>query len=1365
MWPSSAPLRRWLRSLLLLSLLASGATVAFAQAKGVSVRLSLLPGDLDTLTAAQAVATLRADPALAGVAFDVLPSSGLDAAARQKLQAADVVLINTVGEALLRSVTPEVEALVRRGAKVHAVGSTWNEGLQRMGLLRDPKLQAYMAAGGASNVAQMLRAALAREVPALRNLKVQAPTTLPEFAAFDVEAGASFDTVTAYQQAYLVRHPERRQRAWIGVLFYRSNALSGQTATVAALARAVEARGYNVLPVYGYPTERAIEQFFIDDAGRPRVAAVLALSLKIGNTPDKTVALLKQLDVAVVNVIALNSQTRAQWEASAQGLDLAERSWQVGGAEFAGALAPTVVATKERVRDAATGLDIVQETPVAERVERAAARATRWADLRSKPAADKRVALMYYNYPPGKENVGASYLNVLPQSLWALLQRLQREGYRTEGAPTSPDALFDRVKAEGVNINSVAAGALEKLVRSAKPVMLPVATYRRWFADLPRPLRERMVKAWGEPGSPGVMQWKDPQGQAYFVFPVLRFGNVLMGPQPTRGWEQSPDKLYHDTTLPPHHQYLAYYLWLQREFKADAMVHIGTHATHEWLMGKEVGFTAADPGEVVVGDVPQLYPYIVDDVGEALQAKRRGMAAIISHLTPPLDTAGLDPDMKSLIGKMDDYTVALQRSPGAAAGHLADIDALARKLGVLKDAGLKRVATEEDVETLEHYVKEINEKLVPFGLHSLGVVPSEAARLATARAVWSVDKTLEPAERAQREAETAAAIEASAAAELDALVDGLAGRYIAAGPGNDPVRNPDALPTGRNLFGFDPTRMPSQGIWAQGEKLAKDYLADWHKRHGGAWPKKVVFNLWGVETSRHEGLIEAEIMALMGVKPVWDARGRVTGVALVPRAELKRPRVDVTVIPSGLYRDLFPPLMRLLDLAVSALQDAPEADNPARAHTAATKAALMAAGLDATEAEQLSRVRLYTVPSGAYGTNLDSAIPLSNTWSNEKQLADIYFMRMSHPYGQGLWGSLPGERDAGAAAALRVNLLNQALKGAQAVVHSRSSTVYGALDGDDFYQYLGGTAMAIRQVNGNTPEVGVVDMSNPKGARHDTLERFIGREMRSRYINPKWMDAMLKEGYAGGRFVSTVAENLWGWQVTVPEAVDGTKWQGLMEAWVDDKHGLNIRNRLREAKALDTYEAMLNRMRVAIEKGYWKADATTVQRLEKAHQDIAAEVGVSCNRDTCATAALTAQAERQDQQSMEQALSAPAPELRPTAGETTTPSAARAAQPLAKGPDLNSPPDGATPQPPLIEGREMVEIPPKPMAQPPQAAERVVQSLTGLLALALVLSGFLFRRWQAGAREENTMSKALAMPWTGFIGTASKPILASPVQR
>ena len=1079
-------------------------------------KVALLLGDLDSMAAVRAVAELRREAALKDLRFDVIATRALDADARRRLMQADLVIVNTIGEGLAHGVAAELAALRDRRVPAWAVGTTWYERLAGLGLQRDDTLHRYMAEGGVANVVQLVRAALVKSL-GLR-LRLVPPQPIPEVAAFDPVTGQVHADPAAYQRAYLARHPERRGRPWIAILFYRSNALSGQTATVAALAQAIEARGANPLPGYGYPNDRAVEQLLIDDHGRSRVAAVVALSMKIGTAPDKIVPVLQRLDVAVINAMTLNSMTRAQWEASPTGLDLTERAWQVAGAEFAGAVAPTVVATKERTLDAATGLSYLAETPIPDRVERAAGRAARYALLRHKTAAERRVAVMYYNYPPGKENIGASYLNVLERSLWQIIERLQAEGYDLRGRPTTREALFDTIKGQGANVDNRTPGALERLVREHRPVLLPVATYERWFNDLPAPLRDAMLAKWGPPRSNTVMAWRDAKGEPHFVFPALRWGQVLFAAQPTRGWEQDAKKFYHDVSLPPHHQYLAWYLWLQKDFKADAMVHLGTHATHEWQSGKEVGYTAWDPGEVFVGEVPQLYPYIIDDVGEGLQAKRRGMATLVSHLTPPLDVAGLNPELKALVAKIDDHVVARQRSEAAAAAHLAEVNALALRLGVLKDLGLAQISTEDQLEELEHHLKDIGEKLAPFGLHTFGVAPEARMREATARAVWSLDKGLDAAERARREADMAQRLEASGRAELDALMAGLAGRYVAAGPGNDPVRNPDAVPSGRNLYGFDPQRVPTPGTYAAGAELAETYLADWKKRHGGKLPRKLVFNLWGVETSRHEGLIEGQILALMGVRPVWDARGKVSGAELIPLAQLNRPRVDVTIVPSGLYRDLFSPVMLLLDEAVGLVQDAraeSAADNPARAHTEATRAALVASGLAGSDAERLARVRLYSVPSGAYGTNLDKVIPLSNTWQGEQQVADVYFMRMSHPYGQGLWGALP--EGARSRPGLQVDLLRHALKGAEAAVHSRSSNVYATLDNDDFYQYLGGTAMAIRQVDGSTPEVGVVNLSNPKAPVHESLQRYMGRELRSRYVNPVWMDAMLEEGYAGGR--------------------------------------------------------------------------------------------------------------------------------------------------------------------------------------------------------------------------------------------------------
>lgn len=1285
--------------------------------------VALLLGDLDSLAAVRAVAELRQEPALAPLRFEVLPTTALNEAARARLRAADLVLVNTIGEGLARSIAPELAALRERRVPVWAVGTTWNDRLQALGLQRDEALRRYMAEGGVTNVRELVRAALVRSLGF--RLRLAPPEPVPEVAAFDPGSGRFHADPADYQRAYLERRPERRGRPWIAILFYRGSAVSGQTATVAAMARAIEARGANPLPGFGYPNERAVEQLLIDGEGRSRVDAVLALAMKIGTAPDKIVPVLRRLDVAVVNAITLNSMTRAEWEASVTGLDLTERAWQVAGAEFAGAVAPTVVASKEKRRDEATGIDYLEETPMPERVARAAGRVVRYALLRHKKPAERRVAVMYYNYPPGKENIGASYLNVLERSLWQMLERFGAEGYDASGRPATPEALFDLIKAQGSNINNSTPGALEAFVRGAKPVLLPVATYERWFAALPAPLREAVLARWGPPRENTVMAWRNARGEPHFVFPVLRWGNLLFGPQPTRGWEQDVKKLYHDVSLPPHHQYLAWYLWLQHEFKADAMVHVGTHATHEWQSGKEVGYTAWDPGEVFVGEVPQLYPYIMDDIGEGLQAKRRGMATLVSHLTPPLDVAGLNRELKALVAKIDDYVVARQRSEAAAAAHLTEINALAQKLGVLKDLGLAQVETEEQVEELEHHLKEIGEKLTPFGLHTFGVAPTEAMRQATARAVYSLDKDLAADERGRREAAMAAALDASGRAELDALMAGLAGRYVAAGPGNDPVRNPDAVPTGRNLYGFDPQRVPTPGTYAAGARLADDYLADWRRRHGGAWPRKLVFNLWGVETSRHEGLIEGEILALMGVRPQWDARGRVIGVELIPAVQLKRPRVDVTIVPSGLYRDLFAPVMLVLDKAVAAVHGArgeDAAQNPALAHSEATRAALQAQGVAPEDAERLAKVRLFSVPSGAYGTNLDKVVPLSNTWSSEQQVADVYFMRMSHPYGQGLWGALP--EGAKAVQGLQVDLLRHALKGAQAAVHSRSSNVYATLDNDDFYQYLGGTAMAIRQVNGSTPEVGVVNLSSAKAPVHESLEKYMGRELRSRYVNPAWMEAMLKEGYAGGRFVSKVAEHLWGWQVTVPEAVDGAKWQQLAEAWVDDKYGLDIRNRLRAAKALDTYQTLIDRMLTAVKKGYWQPDAETVARLEQANREVIAEVGVLCTRDTCSSAEIVQLAAEQDARRMREALIRPAPVDAPPAGgrdarATAAPQPPRAATPPAVPPD---------PQPPSpVQGFEM-ETHTLRQAATPSAVRQLTEALVWLVAAALVALGFASRR-------------------------------------
>jgi cobaltochelatase CobN len=1316
--------RRWTGRLLACLALGCAAVVPAQAAPQPQAKLVFIPGDQALQAMVTAVGEARRDRALAGLQFQVLPQALLQDADIQRLAGARVVVArHMVGQARA-PMTAMFQQLKASGAKLHGAGS--NAGVsEKLGLTEDATLTAYLEFGGADNLLQMIRFVAQRDL----GLPVQAkpPQALPQAAMWLPATGQLFERFEDYAAAHARALPAKSSRPWVGVVINRGQAIGGGDELVKAVVQALDRRSLNALVAFGFPSTVPVERFLLDAEGRPRVVAVAALGMKLGNVPDKIIPLLQKLDVPLVNGITLYQATRQEWEDSPVGLGLAERSWQITGPEFAGIVAPTVVASKERRRDAATGLEFIAEVPIPERVERFAERLRQYTALRSLPAADKRVAVIYYNSPPGNQNIGASYLNVLPRSLWQILQRLQAEGYDTRGRPATEDALFDRLREHGANIDSSKPGALAALVASGRTALLPVAEYQRWFDALPAKLRTPMLKAWGEPKDFSPMVWRDRQGQAFFVFPVQRFGKLLFAPQPARGWGDVKAQ-YHDPALPPHHQYLAFYLWLQKNEQVNAMVHVGTHATHEWLSGKEVGNTDADPGELMVGAVPQIYPYIVDVVGEGLQAKRRGMATLVSHMTPPFSTSGLNPDLAALRGLLNDYVVALQKSDSAAQATLGDINRLAGRIGVLKDIGLSELKTEEDAEHLQHHLEDIGQTQSPMGLHTFGVAASADARRQTAQAVVARQTGLTTDEQAQREATLAQLLLDSARAELDALVAGLSGRYVAAGPGGDPLRNPLSLPSGRNLYGFDPARLPTPGVYAQGEKLAAALMADYRKKHG-SYPDRLLFNLWSNETMRHEGVMESQILSLLGVRPQWDGFGRVQGVEVIPRAELGRPRVDITITPSGLYRDSLPSLMLLLDKGVSAVKGLQEDDNPVLRNVQRTSAALQAKGVAPEQAERMAAVRLFSQPPGAYGTGLDNVIMAGNTWNTEAQVIEVYLRRVGHLFGQGFWGDAPTAPGAAgngqAGAALAVDVFKQALSGVKAVLHTRASNLYGTLDNDDVFQAVGGAAMAVRQIDGATPETFMVNLADPARARTETLDQFMGREMQTRYLNPRWIQAMLKEGYAGARFVSQVVDNLWGWQVTVPDAVDAAKWQQMFETYVQDKHQLDIQNQFRSAKNLLAYQALVDRMLVAVNKGYWKATPEVVAELQAKNRELMAEAGVACNRDSCSSDEVARVSQMQDQAKTAASrggygLAAPAAGAAPTAA-----AAAAVPTPATAAPDAlpPAPVPQPTPVPDTVRGQQLRET---PRSEPIQ---QLIWTYAALLG-AVLLGGVAWQAWR-----------------------------------
>ncbi|NOT19372.1 MAG: cobaltochelatase subunit CobN [Sideroxydans sp.] len=1324
------------RSNLLRFFLACGMLLALT-AHAATINIALMMGGNDTATAADAARLLKADPALRNVKVKVYSmldfpeqaETSAEAATRTLLARSQHIFVSTsVGRRFVELAGQEIKLATQAGGKAYIVGGVWDADFASFGLIKAPDLRAYKEAGGAVNMANMVRVALAKEL----NLKnVPAPNVLPENGYYNPFNNRTYTNVAEYQHDCTWCKPGRQ---WVGVLIYRNNALSGRTETVIALTKALAARGLNAMVTYGISTDLEIEQLLLDANGKPRVAGVLSLAGKFDMTPQHTVPLLQRLNVPVINLITLMSQNRAQFEANPIGMDIMERTWQVGNPELGGAIAPTVVATKERHHDTELDVTFDSDTPIPERIDRATDRIRNYIELQREMNLNKRVVLIYYNYPPGKENVGASYLNVLPKSLWSMVQRMKAEGYHTGTVAKDETTLFNLVQNNGVNIDGHAPGALEALVRGGHATLFAVDDYKKLFSKLPESLRTTMNNYWGEPEQARAMLWKDAKGKAFFVFPTVKLGNVLLSPQPDRIGSVEPSKLYHDVHMPPHHQYVAYYLWLQNIYKAHAMVHVGTHGTHEWHGGREVGFLADDPGEVFVGAVPQLYPYIVDNIGEGIQAKRRGMAALISYLTPPLDKAVLNIELVKLMGLISDYRVAVEKGPTAAAAMLEAISASAVKLGVAKDLGYNEVTTAAQIDAIEDHLKEVGEANAPYGLHTFGVSPDAHAQATTADAMLSIETTLTPAQRAEKKAEYMSRLARSGRAELDALINGLNGGYIAASGGNDPIRNPDALPTGRNLFGFDPSRLPTPATYAAGAKQAQNVVDDYFKRHG-QYPDKLTFTLWGVESYRHEGMLEAEIMNLMGVRPIWDARGQVKGAELISREELGRPRVDVIITPSGMYRDQFGPVMLLLDKAVTVARAGAEQDNPIQINYKKTRAALIAKGVPEDQANRLAGVRMFSTPTGVYGTNLNKVIPMSNTWKEEKEIADVYLTRMGNPFGQGFWGGIDvsssdGQPIAGKEipASLSVDLFKLALTDVKSTIHSRSTNTYAALDNDDFYQYLGGSAIALRAVNGTNAEVLVANFANPKNPKHETLEKFIGTEMRTRYLNPEWIKSMMKEGYAGARFVGMVTENLWGWQVTTTDAVGDAKWQEMYETYVADRNGLDIKQKFRDSKNMLAYQGMIDRMLTAINKGYWKADAKTKAALEKANQEVIAEAGVACDRDSCSSDEVTKQAEAQDKRIGEAALKMPAPNTQAAQSRAIKQAVLRNVtppktnmKPAKANPSANSAAPAKSAQ---VEGYEMKE-------QKSNLGEQLVQSAPawlGLVFLGIFGAGLLRKR-------------------------------------
>jgi cobaltochelatase CobN len=1186
-------------------------------------------------------------------------------------------------------IEPAVQNATARGIPIMVLHGGEYEHLGTVDMTQYPAVEEYWQNSGPENARRLINYLSAVFCGADTGIEDPVPT--PKESIYHPDADMLFEDLDEYLTWYSENSTYDPLQPTIGIVFYDTNYKSGDLKGEHALYRALEARGANIIPVYLYYTNPdIIDRFFVRD-GSPVVDAIINIrSFRFyGATPERGIERLQKFNIPILNAHTDYYKTPEEWAVSTDGIDASMIGSSLAMPELDGQI--DFIWTAGRGIDPATeAIGFRPITPVDEQVRWLADRALALASLRHTSNAGKKVAVIYYNHGGGKNNLGATYLDIVP-SLQNLLSAMKAEGYTIQGEVPNEDDLLSLMLLEGRNIGTWAPEELDRMVEAGDVTLIPEEEYLAWFHELPAGKQQEVIDTWGEP--PGEIMVYEKSGEQYLVIPKISFGNVILAPQPMRGWLQDSELLYHDKDLPPHHQYIAFYFWLRKGFCADAIVHFGTHGTQEWLPGKERGLSATDcwPA-LLIGECPNVYPYIMDNLGEGTQAKRRGNAVIIDHLTPPIVTAGLYGDLLVLHEKIHAY--------GTVNGTLRDeyrksITGIYQDMGLnasldLSPAGIEGMSDDEFsafiTGDLHQYLHALGDELIPYGLHILGEPPEGDEHISLVQsmlgekfeehvaAVYPEPHDLSAAHGnctvlfallaevllngtapgAAQEAilgsstpditsdlHTALRYSSDISActiEIPGILNALRGGFTPPGTGGDPVRNPDGLPTGNNFHSFDSRTMPTPEAWNVGVTMAEEMIGQYGEEHEGAYPRKVAFVLWAYEAMLHEGVTESEALYLMGVRPVWS-RGKVIDVELIPSADLGRPRIDVLFTASGLYRDTFADKIELLDKAVRLAAQA-EGDvypNYVQQNSEELYTALRASGCDEDTARSLSMARVFSEAPGSYGTGLSSAIDASDTWEDTEKLVDLYLSRVGNVYGSDGWGE-PNQA-----------LFRENLAAVEAAVHSRSSNVVGVIDNDDCYQYFGAISLAVREITGTGPEMYISDLRTPDRPQTTTLREFIRTELNARYFNPKWIEGMMEHGYAGARYMDTqFTENLWGWTVTNPEIIGGDVWDRVFEVYMNDKYDLGLDQYFSENPY--AYQSMIARMTEVARKEYWDPDQEVLEKLARDYEQSVEMNGVTCCHHTCGNLALADYMQQIDQSSTGNIPSTPSPGRLPAGG-------------------------------------------------------------------------------------------------------------------
>ena len=1127
----------------------------------------------------------------------------------------------------------------------------------------------YWLGGSSENLENFLLRLAGEYVPALKGVdlgEVAEPVTFPDLGIWHPMAPAMYEDVKEYLNWYDTRKDVTflPGAPVVGLVLQRSHLVTGDEGHYSAVVMEMEARGAKVVPIFagGLDFSVPVDKFFFNPLTRlSLVDAVVSLTgfALVGGPArqdhPKAVEALKRLNVPYMVSLPLVFQTTEEWTDSTLGLHPVQVALQVALPELDGGIEPIVFSG----RDSKTG----KSHSLYDRVEAVASRAIKWAALRKKAKADKRLAVTVFSFPPDKGNVGtAAYLNVFG-SIYRVMKALRADGYNVE-VPAKEEDLIEAV-------------LHDKEAKFASPDLniaykMSVPEYEK-LCEYSGALHEN----WGPP--PGNL---NSDGESLLVY-GKQFGNLFIGVQPTFGYEGDPMRLLFSKSASPHHGFAAYYTFLEKVFKADAVLHFGTHGSLEFMPGKQVGMSEACYPDSLIGSIPNIYYYAANNPSEATIAKRRSYANTISYLTPPAENAGLYKGLKELKELISSYQSLKDTGRGPSITN--SIVATARQCNLDKDVALP--AEEEDTADLSADARdlivgkvygklmEIESRLLPCGLHVVGEPPSAEEAVATLVNIGSIDRpeqglqgmpallaravgrdiesvyrgsdkgVLDDVQLLQEITEASrrmvgtfvsritdasgrvgagalsalgslfggapwgdalagskfeGALDVAAATatfeylrfcveqivkdnEIGALIEALEGRYVLPGPGGDPIRNPLVLPTGKNIHALDPQAIPTTAAISAAAVVVERLLERQRQEAGGVWPETVAVVLWGTDNIKTYGESLAQVMLMVGVRPVPDALGRVNKLEVIPLSELKRPRIDVVVNCSGVFRDLFVNQMNLLDRAIklAAEQDEPLEQNFVRKHALEQAAELKVSLRDAA-------TRIFSNASGSYSSNVNLAVE-NSSWSDESQLQEMYLARKSFAFNSDAPGAgMMESRDVFAAALKTVDVTFQNL----------DSSEISLTDVSHYFDSDPTKLVASVREDGKMPASYIADTTTAN-AQVRTLSETVRLDTRTKLLNPKWYEGMMSSGYEGVREIQKRLNNTLGWSATAG-AVDNWVYEEANDTFINDP---TMAKRLMDANP-NSFRKLVANFLEANGRGYWETSEENLNRLKELYMEV-----------------------------------------------------------------------------------------------------------------------------------------------------------------